>query len=198
MATRCHRTVRRARPYVPTMTTRSRRALLAFASLALLAGACGDDDEDAATPATAEAPVATEPADETSEEAPYDGGGTTGEGSSTGIPIELATTDLGDILTSGGRTLYVFTPDEAGPSTCYDDCAQVWPPLAADGEVMPAEGVDAALFGTTPRDGGGEQVTVDGWPLYFFASDAAPGDTNGQGVGGNWWVVGAEGQPIMG
>ena len=30
-------------------------------------------------------------------------------------------------------------------------------------------------------------------PLYYFANDAAPGDVNGQGVGGFWWVVGADG-----
>ena len=28
------------------------------------------------------------------------------------------------------------------------------------------------------------------WPLYRFAGDAAPGDTNGQGSGGVWFVVG--------
>ena len=40
------------------------------------------------------------------------------------------------------------------------------------------------------------QVTIDGWPLYFFANDAAPGDHNGQGVGGVWFVVGPDGAPI--
>jgi predicted lipoprotein with Yx(FWY)xxD motif len=39
---------------------------------------------------------------------------------------------------------------------------------------------------------------VNGWPLYFFANDAAPGDTNGQGVGDNWFVVGTDGEPIQG
>jgi predicted lipoprotein with Yx(FWY)xxD motif len=51
---------------------------------------------------------------------------------------------------------------------------------------------------TAPRDDGGEQVVVNGWPLYFFANDAAPGDTNGQGVGDNWFVVGTDGEPIQG
>lgn len=179
------------------MTMRSRRALFALASLALFAGACGDDDEDADASATTEAPAATEPApDMTVEEEPST---TTGDDDAgAGVPIELATTDLGEILTSGGRTLYVFTPDNGGASTCYDQCAQAWPPLMAEGDVAPAEGIDASLFGTAPRDDGGEQVTVDGWPLYFFASDSAPGDTNGQGVGTNWWVVGTDGQAITG
>ena len=28
-----------------------------------------------------------------------------------------------------GMTLYVFTPDKAGDSTCYDKCATAWPPV---------------------------------------------------------------------
>jgi predicted lipoprotein with Yx(FWY)xxD motif len=37
---------------------------------------------------------------------------------------------------------------------------------------------------------------VNGWPLYFCANDAEPGDTSGQGIGGNWWVVTSDGEPI--
>ncbi|MBT8143965.1 MAG: thiol oxidoreductase, partial [Gammaproteobacteria bacterium] len=33
------------------------------------------------------------------------------------------------------------------------------------------------------------QVTYQGRPLYFYAGDANPGDTNGQGLGGVWWTV---------
>jgi predicted lipoprotein with Yx(FWY)xxD motif len=36
-----------------------------------------------------------------------------------------------------------------------------------------------------------------GWPLYYFASDSAPGDTNGQGVGDVWYVIGADGEFIQ-
>ena len=53
-----------------------------------------------------------------------------------------------------------------------------------------------ALFASATRDDGDDQVTVDGWPLYFFSGDAAPGDTNGQGVGGIWYVVGPDGAAI--
>ena len=41
------------------------------------------------------------------------------------------------------------------------------------------------------------QATVNGFPVYYFANDAAAGDTNGQGVGGNWYVVGADGELIQ-
>jgi len=36
------------------------------------------------------------------------------------------------------------------------------------------------------------------WPLYRFAGDAAPGDTNGQGSGGSWFVIGTNGKLIKG
>jgi predicted lipoprotein with Yx(FWY)xxD motif len=37
---------------------------------------------------------------------------------------------------------------------------------------------------------------VNGFPAYYFANDAAAGDVNGQGVGGVWWVFGADGEHI--
>jgi predicted lipoprotein with Yx(FWY)xxD motif len=98
--------------------------------------------------------------------------------------------DLGAFLTdAGGKTLYLFTPDTtAGESTCYDQCAENWPPLApAEGMTLP-EGVPGELT-TVERTDGSQQVAYNGIPLYYFASDAAAGDTNGQGVGGVWFVV---------
>ena len=96
--------------------------------------------------------------------------------------------DLGQILTDGaGLTLYIFTNDEGSQSTCYGDCAVNWPPLL---EASPTAAADVAgELGTTTRDGGGVQVTYDGQPLYYFQNDAAPGDANGQGVGGIWFVI---------
>ena len=72
-------------------------------------------------------------------------------------------------------------------------------PEAADaGDEAPTagEGADESLLGTTERDDGEMQVTYDGHPLYTFASDTAPGDTNGQGVGEVWYVVDATGKAV--
>jgi len=54
------------------------------------------------------------------------------------------------------------------------------------------------MVGTITGIDGEPQLTLNGWPLYYFAGDAAPGDTNGQGVGGVWWVLTPAGELITG
>ncbi len=39
-------------------------------------------------------------------------------------------------------------------------------------------------------------LAINGHALYYFAGDAAPGDTNGQGLGDKWYAVTPEGQLI--
>jgi predicted lipoprotein with Yx(FWY)xxD motif len=97
---------------------------------------------------------------------------------------------VGSFLTDAeGNTLYLFTPDTTpGESTCYDDCAAAWPPLApAEGMTLPA-GVPGELT-TVERTDGTQQVAYNDIPLYYFARDEQPGDVNGQGVGGHWFIV---------
>lgn len=112
----------------------------------------------------------------------------TATGAAPAATVAVATSDLGEILVDGdGMVLYAFTPDDAGEPTCTDACAENWPPLQGPAEA--GDGADAALLGTATRPDGSEQVTYDGWPLYRFAGDDAPGDTNGQGVSDVWFVV---------
>ena len=111
--------------------------------------------------------------------------------------VAIAVSDLGQILVdSAGRTLYLFTNDTAGESVCYDECETNWPPLTVAGEVVAGEGLDAGQFTTVARTDGSMQVKIGDWPLYYFAGDAAAGDTNGQGVGGVWFVVSPSGDAI--
>ena len=97
---------------------------------------------------------------------------------------------LGDFLTdSEGRTLYLFTKDtEMGVSSCEGDCATNWPPFSAAEPLSLPMGV-AGELSLIDRGDGTKQVAYNGIPLYYFAADTAPGQTNGQGVGGVWWVV---------
>lgn len=123
------------------------------------------------------------------------GGAQETDATSAGGGISTADTELGTILVNDeGLTLYGFTDDTDGVSTCYDACADTWPPVL--GAAQPGAGLDAAVFTTTERDDGQTQAVAGEWPLYTFAGDAAPGDVNGQGVGEVWFVVGADGSLI--
>lgn len=114
----------------------------------------------------------------------------------TGATLTAADGALGTNLADGeGNTLYLFIPDGQGESTCYEQCEANWPPLT--GEISAGDGVDAALIGSTTRTDGSEQVTYNGWPLYYFAGDSAPGDTNGQGLNDVWFAVSPTGEAIQ-
>lgn len=109
--------------------------------------------------------------------------------------IALADNALGKILVNGaGLTLYAFTPDSAGTPTCYDTCAQNWPP--ATGDAAAGAGLDAAMLTTVDRTDGTKQLKYGDWPLYLFAGDQTAGDTNGQGLNSKWYVIGADGKLI--
>jgi predicted lipoprotein with Yx(FWY)xxD motif len=105
--------------------------------------------------------------------------------------VKVSDAKLGEIVTDGGGfTLYRFDKDTAKPpaSNCANECAVAWPPVTTTGD--PAlTGIDKSLLGTIKRADGSTQVTLKGWALYRFAGDTAPGQTNGQGVGGTWFVV---------
>jgi predicted lipoprotein with Yx(FWY)xxD motif len=118
----------------------------------------------------------------------------------TSQPIVLlgGNATLGKFLTdANGKTLYVFTKDNAGDSTCYDQCAANWPALTvtSDQNLIAGDGVTGKLA-TITRTDGSLQVTYNGWPLYYFVKDTAAGDTNGQGVNNVWFVAPESGNPV--
>jgi predicted lipoprotein with Yx(FWY)xxD motif len=96
-------------------------------------------------------------------------------------------------------TLYIFTPDgTSGKSACSGQCLASWPALTSDAAPTLGTGLDASDFASITRtDDGAKQVTFYGMPLYTFSGDKAAGDTNGQGLNGKWYVVGADGKPIQ-
>ncbi len=106
--------------------------------------------------------------------------------SSAGIafcaPIEEAASPLGKVLVAESQmTLYTFDKDAPGISNCDAECAEHWPPLAADE-------TDAAYdrFTVIERADESYQWAVDGKPLYFYWEDQNPGDTLGDGRHGTW------------
>ncbi len=120
---------------------------------------------------------------------------------------EVSTAELKGLGTAlvdgGGYTLYLFVPDDhASHSQCWGICADEWPPLLLPTGITAARagrGVQRRLLGTTTRADGGIQVTYAGWPLYTWPDDLSPGQATGQGlnnVGGLWYVVSPQGNPI--
>lgn len=96
------------------------------------------------------------------------------------------------LVDAEGRTLYRFTRDTAGSgaSACYGECTVTWPPFTVPADKTPTGGPGVSgELSTIVRTDGTLQVTYDGVPLYFFANDVARDDTNGQGLGGVWFVV---------
>jgi predicted lipoprotein with Yx(FWY)xxD motif len=118
----------------------------------------------------------------------------------TAARATIATTDnddYGKLMTDGERlTLYVFFEDDESSSTCYDACADNWPPLLTAGEPQAEGDVDSALLGTAERKDGSTQVTYDGQPLYYYSDDTAPGDVLGFDSGNVWYPVAPDGAPI--
>jgi predicted lipoprotein with Yx(FWY)xxD motif len=173
--------------------------LLATAAL-LVISACGADTEEGTSETTVADTVAATTTVAVEEETTT----TAGEAEETTTTAEEmvegvhgSETDLGTILVDPeGFTLYVFTNDSGGTSVCNEGCIENWP--AVPGDTAIGSDLDASIFGTTTRDDGIEQLTVNDQPLYRYTPDAAPGDVNGQGVGGVWFVVDTDGNLIEG
>jgi predicted lipoprotein with Yx(FWY)xxD motif len=171
----------------------STRKSLVVASLTLLAlAACSSNDNAGGSTGSTGAGSPSESTAPSASETPASGGG--GE-----TEVDSEDSALGTILVdSKGNTLYAFMNDTGDTSTCIGDCAATWPALIAAGAVKAGGDVNESLLGTSARDDGTMQVTYNGHPLYHFAGDQAPGDTNGEGVGGIWFVVSPAGDPIKG
>jgi predicted lipoprotein with Yx(FWY)xxD motif len=145
--------------------------------LAMVVAACGSTGAGGSTPtpaATTPAPAATTPA------------------TSASTVMTATATVQGKsvtILTNAqGMTLYYFKPDTATTSACTGGCAQNWPPLLATGSGSPTSATTLPGMLTAVTSGNGNQVEYNGHFLYTFSGDSASGQTNGEGVGGKWFV----------
>jgi predicted lipoprotein with Yx(FWY)xxD motif len=135
-------------------------------------------------------------------------GGSTSTGStntSTPVPTATATSSSSALIKTAtvtvqgksetiltdanGKTLYYFTPDTATTSACTTSCADNWPPLLATGSSTPTSATTLSGKLSVQKTANGSQVEYNGHLLYTFASDTAPGQTNGQGLFGKWFVA---------
>jgi predicted lipoprotein with Yx(FWY)xxD motif len=89
------------------------------------------------------------------------------------------------IVDARGRTLYRFTAEAQGLPVCTGACVETWRPALAG----TASGLPEHVATVKRPDGGQLQLTYDGHPLYRYAGDESKTDANGEGVGGQWYVV---------
>ncbi|MDV6244850.1 COG4315 family predicted lipoprotein [Rhodococcus opacus] len=147
------------------------------AALALLS-ACGNDTAAQDTQPTSVRQASAAPASG----APADG--------TPVAQLGATSTALGNVVTdAAGYTLYWFTQDTPTSSACVGQCATIWPPTLGAPKAADGTGLPGALGTLTRPDGGAQQAVYDGRPLYRFAKDDAPGQTNGEGVKGQWHVA---------
>jgi predicted lipoprotein with Yx(FWY)xxD motif len=95
------------------------------------------------------------------------------------------------VTDAGGLTLYYYKPDvpNGGKSSVPAAIAPNWPPLTIAGAAMvKPTGLIGELGVITTADNK-QQVTYGGKPLYYFKGDTESGQTNGEGLDGNWFVV---------
>ena len=105
--------------------------------------------------------------------------------------LKVVRTRAGNVLASSrGLTLYYYTEDKpgSGKSACTGGCASAWPPLAAPVRAPAGMRLPGPL-GTITRPGGLKQVTINGYPIYRYAGDKAPGQAAGNGIEGAWHVI---------
>ena len=153
---------------------------LALAAAAVLA-ACGSSSNNATTA----------------------GSGASGSDSGGGAEtIGTASGQYGTYLTADdGRAVYLWMADKGSTSSCSGPCASVWPPVLTDGAPTADGAAVSGDLGTVMRSDGKTQVTYQGHPLYYFASDTKAGQTSGQGsdgFGAKWWLLTPTGAAITG
>ncbi len=176
------------------MFARSRIALaVAPAALVILLSACSAPATPAApaTTAASSAPASSAPAST----APASSAPASADAAT--LALGTAETSLGTILVDGkGMTLYMFTKDTQGSnaSACTGQCLVAWPPLF--GKPTVGTGADDSKLGSFALPDGSIQATYNGWPLYYWKDDAKAGDVSGQKVGGVWFVLDRDGDPI--
>lgn len=118
----------------------------------------------------------------------YDGYAAKVANYTAGDGVKTVETDLGKVVaTQDGLSLYIFTKDSKNKSNCYNNCAVNWPPFLASADAKPW-----GQYSIINRKDGDKQWAFDGQPLYTWVGDQKEGDTNGQGVGGVWFVLAAQ------
>jgi predicted lipoprotein with Yx(FWY)xxD motif len=102
---------------------------------------------------------------------------------------------LGNILVDKeDRTLYFFSNDANGQSSCTGGCETMWQVFNIDNLTQEklGDGLSVDGFGSITTASGKKQLTYKGYPLYYFAPGGqkeGPGHTGGEGSNDVWFVA---------
>jgi predicted lipoprotein with Yx(FWY)xxD motif len=105
--------------------------------------------------------------------------------------MEVRQTSAGKVLANPhGMTVYYFTGDTrgSGKSACVGNCIKEWPAVIAPVRIPSGVKLPGPV-GSIVRPDGARQVTINGYPIYRYAGDSAPGEATGNGLGGQWHVI---------
>lgn len=103
------------------------------------------------------------------------------------LKIEIKTdATLGDyLITSKGKTLYIFSRDLEGASNCDEDCLSEWEPVGISSD-LPSSASNE--FGLVRRENGFVQLSYKGWPLYTLSNEAV-NEITGDNKDGEWYLA---------
>jgi predicted lipoprotein with Yx(FWY)xxD motif len=154
----------------------------ALLAVTLAVAGCGKGSYSAGSPAGGAygSPASSMPATSSATSGAVHGGALKTEATSAGMVL----------ASSHGLTLYYYAEDKpgSGKSVCTGGCASAWPPLTAPVKAPAGVRLPGPL-GMITRSGGVEQVTINGYPIYFYSGDKAPGQDMGNGYEGAWHVI---------
>ncbi|MGO9874897.1 MAG: hypothetical protein ACLPVY_13975 [Acidimicrobiia bacterium] len=168
----------------------NRRHLISVALIgaAVLLGACSSSSKSST--ATTAVGAATSTSATTAQSAP----------ATTTATIRAVTNGKLDkliVVNAAGRTVYMYLPDGSSKTSKVPAALKAaWPPVIVSGTVIAGTGLSASKLAVDMQTAGAHQVAYGGHLLYTFASDTAPGQANGAGLGGVWFALSPTGTKI--
>ena len=93
-----------------------------------------------------------------------------------------------------GKTLYYYKKDPPGKTACLGSCMDKWSIYYRKTPEIPKE-LKADDFKTITRPDGKKHTLFRGYPLYYSINDKKAGDTNGQGINKEWFVINPDNFP---
>jgi predicted lipoprotein with Yx(FWY)xxD motif len=165
-------------------------------SAALVIAACGGTSSSSkssgsASSATASSTSASSSASPSTTAAPS----STAASSSTTLSVAM-NTKVGKqvIVDSSGKTVYMYEPDGASrESQVPSGIKSVWPAVPTTATSTVGSGLDMTKFRVITNADNSIVAQYNDHLLYTFINDNAPGDANGQALGGVWFTLSPSG-----